>query len=236
MPACRSSRLPPRVPASPRCGVQVERVRAELEVPLPQLSELPDAERLQVGAAWAAAGAAARLHAGRRAQPEHPRGCGSLRGPAVQCCPCQACSLIITHDRCCLHATFFPFQLDTARRKRLTELLGNHCKKTLAHITSHKARAGWGPCVAARARSVCARPCWPRPCPRGCVHRAWHRNAAQLAKSESTGCPALGGQCEQGKAPTQPLVLSPCCPLPRHCTAPPLCHVAAPAPAVVLAL
>lgn len=54
---------------------EVERVRAELEVPLPQLSELPDAERLQ---------------------------------------------------------------LETARRKRLTELLGNHCKKTLAHITSHK--------------------------------------------------------------------------------------------------
>lgn len=54
---------------------EVERVRAELEVPLPQLSELPEAERLQ---------------------------------------------------------------LETARRKRLTELLGNHCKKTLGHITSHK--------------------------------------------------------------------------------------------------
>ncbi|KAL4435221.1 hypothetical protein ABPG77_001903 [Micractinium sp. CCAP 211/92] len=54
---------------------EVERVRAELEVPLPQLNELPDAERLQ---------------------------------------------------------------LEGARRKRLTELLGNHCKKTLGHITSHK--------------------------------------------------------------------------------------------------
>lgn len=40
-------------------GMQVERVRAELEVPLPQLNELPDAERLQVGTGHAGAGAAA---------------------------------------------------------------------------------------------------------------------------------------------------------------------------------
>lgn len=33
--------------------------------------------------------------------------------------------------------------LETARKKRLNELLQNHCKKALGHITSHKVRRRW---------------------------------------------------------------------------------------------
>ena len=57
---CASAQLPPRSPDHPpaRChamhlltaaNLQVERVRAELEVPLPPLSELPEAERVRHG-------------------------------------------------------------------------------------------------------------------------------------------------------------------------------------------
>jgi hypothetical protein len=35
-------------------------------------------------------------------------------------------------------------QLEVWRRKRCNELLQNHCKKALAHITSHKVWPGWG--------------------------------------------------------------------------------------------
>lgn len=34
--------------------------------------------------------------------------------------------------------------MEEVRRRRLNELLGNHCKKALAHITSHKVRWGMG--------------------------------------------------------------------------------------------
>ena len=34
-----------------------------------------------------------------------------------------------------------PLQLDALRRKRVSDLLLNHCKKALGHITTHKVRA-----------------------------------------------------------------------------------------------
>ena len=46
--------------------------------------------------------------------------------------------------------------LETARKKRLNELLQNHCKKALGHITSHKVRFGalWREALALHAAVV----------------------------------------------------------------------------------
>lgn len=73
------SRHLPRQPAAllppQQTSHQVERVRAEMEVPLPSLAQLPEGERVA---------------------------------------------------------------LEGGRRRRCAELLANHCKKALAHITTHK--------------------------------------------------------------------------------------------------
>lgn len=58
---CQLTALLPGRTAAACLASQVERVRAELEVPLPQLSELPEAERLQVGARAAAVQGCARV-------------------------------------------------------------------------------------------------------------------------------------------------------------------------------
>ena len=48
--------------------------------------------------------------------------------------------------------------LEGARRRRCAELLGNHCKKALAHITGHKVRGS-------RLLPACCRLPVAVPCP-----------------------------------------------------------------------
>lgn len=55
-------------------------------------------------------------------------GCIRCRRSAAQLLPCCPC------------LPQLQVALETARKKRLNELLQNHCKKALSHITSHKVR------------------------------------------------------------------------------------------------